>query len=129
MATVKISGKDHFLHEYQAWTRALDYLLQENTYLKTRLAQAVDSYTDKHFVEHAEHYQNIFLQNDDFIKEMQRDIRAQHDFLKNLSDSNSTVSDKVIQKKQIKLRNEMEHFERKFSQVKNEFNRYLVSLL
>ena len=37
--------------------------------------------------------------------------------------------EKAILKKQVKLRNEMEHFERKFSQMKNEFNQYLVSHL
>lgn len=117
------------MHEYQAWTRALDFLLQENAYLKTRMSQVLDTSADKHLVEQAEHFHTLFLENDDVIREMLRDVRAQQEFLKNLSDSNSTVSDKVIQKKQSRLRNEMEHFERKFTQVKNEFNRYLVSLL
>lgn len=129
MGTIKLSGKEHFMHEYQAWTRALDFLLQENAYLKTRLAQVLDTSTDKHLVIEAEYFHALFLQNDDVIREMQRDVREQQEFLRSLSDSNSTVSDKVIHKKQVKLRNEMEHFERKFTQVKNEFNRYLVSLL
>jgi len=129
MGTIRISGKDQFIHEYQAWTRALDYLLQENSYLKTRLAQVVDNNTDKQFVALAEHYHNLFLQNDDFIKEMLRDIRVQQEFLKNLTDSHSVAPEKAILKKQVKLRNEMEHFERKFSQMKNEFNQYLVSHL
>lgn len=130
MGNINISGKEHYLHEYQAWSRALSYLLQENAYLKTRLAQVLDINTDKQFVDLAEHFQNSFIFNDELIRELEKDIRTQQETLKK-SDM-ATIPDKdrdAFIKKQDKLRNEMEYFEKKFSLMKNEFNHYLVSHL
>ncbi|HCY89404.1 MAG TPA: hypothetical protein DHV17_04000 [Chitinophagaceae bacterium] len=130
MGNINISGKEHYLHEYQAWNRALSYLLEENAYLKTRLAQVLDINTDKQFVDLAEHFQNSFIFNDELIREMEIDIRAQQEILKKSAMADLLKGDQeAFVKKQDKLRNEMEYFEKKFSQMKNEFNHYLVSHL
>jgi hypothetical protein len=129
MCKAVIAHKDHFNHEYQAWVRTLDYFLQENASLKTRLAQVVDINTDKNFVDLAEHFQNEFLLNDEFIKEMQHDIRYQHDSLKRQALAGQTAGDSGFNQHQTKLRNEMERFEKKFANLRTEFNQYLVSLL
>ena len=130
MSSINISGKEHYMHEYQAWNRALSYLLQENAYLKTRLAQVLDINTDKQFVDLAEHFQNSFIFNDELIRELEKDIRAQQEILKKADIADLLEKDQqAFVKKQDKLRNEMEYFEKKFSQMKNEFNHYLVSHL
>lgn len=129
MGAIKISGKEHYIHECQAWSRALEYFLQENAYMKTRLSQVVDTNTDKNFVDLAEHFQNGFLLNDEFIKDLLVDIRKQQETLKKMSDNNTLGSERLINKSQVKLRNEMQHFEKKFSLMKDEFNQYLVSHL
>ena len=72
----KISGVDQFLHENLTWERALDFYLQENSYLKTRLSHVLDNNSDSDFITLAEHFQSSFIQNDENMKELKQDIIA-----------------------------------------------------
>jgi hypothetical protein len=128
MSRIKISGVDQFLHENQTWDRALDYYLQENSYLKTRLSQVVDNNTDKEFVILAEYFHNSFIHNDECIKDLQKDILGSQKLLKNAI-AGLPVDEKKISQQQNKLRNEMGYFEKDFAQLNNKFNQYLMSLL
>ncbi len=128
MSRIKISGVDQFLHENQTWDRALDFYLQENSYLKTRLSQVVDNNTDKEFVDLAEHFHNSFIHNDECIKDLQKDIMTLQQLLKNAV-AGTQVDEKKITGQQNKLRNEMGFFEKDFAQLKNKFNQYLVSFV
>lgn len=128
MNRVKISGVDQFLHENQTWDRALDFFLQENSYLKTRLSQVLDNNTDADFVDLAEHFNNSFIHNDECIKDLQKDILASQKLLKSFMSGTEKDEKKMI-KQQNKLRNEMGNFEKNYAQVRNKFNQYLISLL
>lgn len=128
MKSVKNSGVDHFLHENQTWNRALDFYLQENAYLKTRLSHVLDNNIDKEFIELAEYFQNNFIHIDECIKDLQKDIFG---LQRNLRDADKGIAadeHKMIQQ-QNKLRNEMGYFEKDFTQLKDKFNQYLVSLV
>lgn len=128
MSSIKISGVDQFLHENQTWDRALDFYLQENSYLKTRLSQVVDNNIDKEFVDLAEHFHNSFIHNDECIKDLQKDILALQVLLKKAI-AGTQVDEKKMNLQQNKLRNEMGYFEKDFSKLRNEFNQYLMSLV
>ena len=124
MAPVKISKPDQYHHENKTWSRLLEFFKQENTFLKTRLSEVVDHSTDKDFLALAEQFQNKFIIKDEIIDELRHDINLQSVDLINRNDS--LVDNKII-KRQEKLRNEMEYFEKDFIQLKNEFNKYLSS--
>lgn len=126
MATVKISNPDQFLHENKTWKRLLEFFKQENSFLKTRLAEVVDQRTDKEFLALAEHFQNKFIVKDEYIDELRHDINIQEETL--IQKDGSLTDSKTI-KRQEKLRNEMEYFEKDFSNLRNEFNKYLSSVL
>jgi len=128
MSRIRISGMDQYLHENMTWQRALDFYLQENSFLKTRLSQVLDTNTDKEFVAQAEHFQNSFVHNDECIKDMQADIMELQHLLKNTAGGLITDEKKLAQKHR-KLHNEMGYFEKNFAGLKNEFNQYLGSLL
>ena len=128
MNRIKISGVDHFLHETETWDRALDFYLQENSYLKTRLSQLVDNNTDKDFVVSAEYFHNSFIHNDECIKDLQKDVTALHKLLKNAV-AGAVTDESKMTRQQNKLRNEMGYFEKDFVQMKNKFNQYMISLL
>jgi len=128
MSRIKISGLDQFLHENQTWERALDFYLQENSFLKTRLSQVVDNNTDKDFVALAEHFQNSFVHNDECIKDLQKDITALQKLIKNAI-AGLPVDQKKMILQQNKLRNEMGYFEKEFADQKNKFNQYLISFV
>lgn len=126
MAAVKISKPNQFQHENKTWNRLLEFFKQENTFLKNRLAEVVDHSTDKEFLALAEQFQNKFVLKDVYIDELRHDINVQEQELDN---STTTVPDNKLIKRQEKLRNEMEYFEKEFNNLKNEFNKYLSSVL
>ncbi len=127
MSRIKISGVDQFLHENLTWDRALDFYLQENAFLKTRLSQVVDKNTGKEFVLLAERFNNSFIHNDECIKDLQKDIYTLQKLLRQKIDG-SVVDENKMVRQQNKLRNEMGFFEKDFAQLKNEFNQYLFTL-
>jgi len=116
------------LQECMAWERLLDFFKQENSYLKTRLSEVLDNKTDKDFLALAEHFQNQFILKDEFVDEMLHDAREQEKNLHILAEKKAAIEERLI-KKQQKMRNEMEFLEKDFNRMKNEFNKYLVSVL
>jgi len=128
MSRIKIPGVDQYLHENMTWQRALDFYLQENSFLKTRLSQVLDNNTDKEFITLAEHFQNSFIHNDECIKDLQSDVMVSQRLMKDSIAGKNIDENKMIQKHK-KLHNEMGYFEKNFASLKNEFNQYLGSLL
>ncbi len=126
MTPVKITKPDQFHHENKTWTRLLEFFKQENTFLKNRLSEVVDHRTDKEFLALAEQFQNKFVIKDEYINELRHDINLQDVELLN---SNDIMLNNRLCNKQEKLRNEMEYFEKDFTDLKNEFNKYLSSIL
>ncbi|NOT94184.1 hypothetical protein [Ferruginibacter sp.] len=120
---------DQYRHEYRTWQRMLEFFKQENAFLKTRLSEVVDRNTDKEFLALAEHFQNQFIIKDDFIAELKHDINEMETILKTTTTPLKNMPDKRVEAKHIKLRNEIEYLEKNFTQLKNEFNKYLVSVL
>src|SRR5665647_1043436 len=68
---------EQFLHENITWRRLLDFFIQENIFLKTRLSEVVDRETDKIFIAQAEHFQNEFILKDECIHDIENDIKGQ----------------------------------------------------
>ena len=119
---------EQFLHENITWKRLLDFFIQENSFLKTRLSEVVDKENDELFIANAEHFQNEFILKDEYIHDIERDIKEQE---KNLQQAfaQQKVPDYKTCKKQEKLRNEISYLEKEFSCLKNQFNKYLLSIL
>jgi hypothetical protein len=122
MANVIISKPDQFNHEIKTWSRLLDFFKQENTFLKNRLAEVVDYRADKEFLALAEQFQNKFIIKDEYIDELRHDTNIQ---ARDLTSSNTALTDIKYIKRQERLRNELEYFEIDFIKLKNEFNKYL----
>ena len=119
---------DQVVQECMAWERLLDFFKQENSHLKIRLSDVLDNKTDKDFLALAEHFQNQFILKDEFVDEMSHDVREQEKTLVVVAEKKAIIEERLI-KKQQKIRNEMEFLEKDFNRMKNEFNKYLVSVL
>jgi len=129
MATVEISKSEQFQHENQTWERVLNFFKQENNVLKTRLSVVLDQEIGKDFLALAEQFQNRFILKDEFIGELNHDVNDQNRLLReNMANGTQSVTGKLI-KRQDKLRNEMEYLEKDFAFLKNEFNKYLSTVL
>jgi L-lactate utilization protein LutC len=124
-----ISKLDQYHFEHLTWERMLDFFKQENAFLKTRLSQVLDRKIDNEFLALAEQFQNQFIIKDDFIDELKHDINEMERAVKESTVTMKIVPDIKVENKHNKLRNEMEYLEKNFAQLKNEFNKYLVSVL
>ncbi len=129
MTNSYISKLDQYRFEHLTWERMLDFFKQENAFLKTRLSQVLDRKIDSEFLALAEQFQNQFIIKDDFIDELKHDINEMERAIKESSVTMKIVPDIKVENKHNKLRNEMEYLEKNFAQLKNEFNKYLVSVL
>lgn len=129
MTNSYISKLDQYRFEHLTWERMLDFFKQENAFLKTRLSQVLDRKIDNEFLALAEQFQNQFIIKDDFIDELKHDINEMERALKESTVTMKIVPDIKVENKHNKLRNEMEYLEKNFAQLKNEFNKYLVSVL
>lgn len=119
---------EQFLHENITWKRLLDFFIQENSFLKTRLSEVVDKETDALFIAQAEHFQNEFILKDEYIRDITKDIKEQEKNLQ-LELIQKNVPDYKTCRKQEKLRNEISYLETEFSTLKNQFNKYLLSII
>ena len=126
MPPVKISMIEQFHHENKTWIRLLEFIKQENYFMKNRLSEVLDHSVDKDFLALAEQFQNKFILKDEYIDELRHDVNHQDQIL---TDSYGGMLDNKMTKTQEKLRNEMDYFEKDFYRLKNEFNTYLSSVL
>ena len=122
MSPVTIYKTDQFRYENKTWYRLLDFLKEENSFLKTRLSEVLDRSSDKEFLALAEQAQNTFIIKDEYIDELRHDINTQEDSLEKTGDA---LPDDSLVRQQEKLRYEMEYFEKDFNTLKNGFNKYL----
>lgn len=128
MPDTKIPKGEQFYFENRVWERLLEFLKQENAFLKTRLAEVLDQSTDKGFLCLAEQFQNKFILKDEFIDELRHDINTQQRLLKENYINPLSGLDKKIIKNQEKLCNEMAFLEKDFPRMKNEFIQYLAGI-
>ena len=119
----KLSKTEQFLQECAGWIRLLDFFQQENIYLKNRLSLVVDYKSETDFLPLAEQFQNQFILKDEFITEITQDVKKQQTMLTGLNAEENLI------KKQQKLRNEIEFLEKDFSTIKNQFNKFISSVL
>ncbi|HTB53586.1 MAG TPA: hypothetical protein VK718_12520 [Ferruginibacter sp.] len=105
-----------YRHENEAWERLLNFLKQENAFLKIRLSELLDNSSDKKTLAFAEHFQNLFILKDEFIDKALTDVDEQEKKIR---------GNVAVLKDQEKLRNEIQHLEKLFSDLKKEFNEYL----
>ena len=129
MVNNNLSRLEHYRHEYLTWERMLDFFKQENAFLKTRLSQVVDKKTDRDFLAYAEHFQNQFIIKDEFIDELNHDVHEMQEQCVREMKVLKINPDKKTESRHNKLRNEMEFLEKNFTQLKNEFNKYVRSVL
>jgi hypothetical protein len=103
-------------HENEAWERLLNFLKQENAFLKIRLSELLDNSSDKKSLALAEHFQTQFILKDELVDKV----------LMNVHEQEKKIRENIaILKKRDQLRNEIQQLEKLFFDLKKEFNQYL----
>lgn len=114
--------RQQMLHELDTWQRTLNYIQQENIYLKNRLAEIIKNGMDDTLLEQVEYFQNQFLNKDTVITLLRQDIATERNL-------NGELHNNKNLKKHDKLRNDMGMMESEFSRLKFDFNSYLSKSL
>lgn len=119
-----------FRHENESWKRILGFFREENINLKTRLSDLLKNTKENNgdFLEQLEYFQNLFLKEDEIIRFLHEEISEQDKLLlRDLYEDGELI--KEVQKKQKKIRRQLENTEREFYQLKSEFNTYLGEII
>jgi len=126
---MKITDKiDQIQNETDSWKRTLGFLSQENANLKIRLAELLNTdHSADSFLETAELYQNRFVQKDEIIKLMEKDVfELDKLLLREVYEDGIILKD--ISFRQTKYRKEIKSLESAFSDLKLQFNIYVSEL-
>ena len=119
---------NHLKHERDTWLRALNYIQQENVFLKNNLGEIIkeDDITTE-MLEQIEYFQNQFLNKDAVLALLRYDIAEQNKLCNHKLVTELNLPE--ILKRQNKLRVDMEKMEKEFSQLKAKFNNYMSEVL
>ncbi|HEX4959138.1 MAG TPA: hypothetical protein VFV46_13230 [Lacibacter sp.] len=114
-----------YRHENESWKRYLQFIQQENNFLKNRLSQVLQHDTDVDFLERAEFFQSKFLAEDETVHLLRQDVHEiEHLLMKDMSEDSPGINN--LRKKFWKLSRDMETVERQFNKLKSDFNTFLL---
>lgn len=119
---------NQFQFEIHSWIRLVEFLNQENTYLKNRLSEVIDQIKDRENLALAEHFQNQFIVKDDVYDHILHDLKKQaHKWREIKLISSKEISDELA-KTQKNLSDQIEFIERDHALITKDYNTYLASL-
>lgn len=131
MTSNTLGGSDtkQYIFENDSWLRLLEFLAQENDFMKNRLSEVIDRICDREQLALAEHYQNQFIIKDDLYEHLKYELRMQTTRWKDLSkkEFEEELQPDLI-KAQKHFREQMEFIERDHTVLKKDYNTYLASL-
>lgn len=117
-----------FKYENESSRRMLEFLMQENVMLKTRLAELLaEIFTTEDFLEIAEFYQASFIRKDEIINLMRRDIARLDEMLRQLIHKKNDLNS--ITQAREKLNRDLKNLEVVFIDMKTRFNNDLETIL
>ncbi len=102
--------------EREQWLQTLEHMLQDNIYMKNKLAEIIKEDISAASLERAEYFHNELLNKDAVIALLRYDIIHQSRI--NVTDINQNA----VAQKHEKLRSDMQMMEAEFGRLLNEFN-------
>lgn len=111
--------------ETDSWKMLIVMLTEENNQLKNRLAETLKNNISQRMLVELENFQTSFINIDELIYLLRRDIAVYDNLLQKIKSGDSTVVDEIIL-----LEKELNHSiaatEIKFWKLKTDFNKYLL---
>ena len=127
---VKIGSKwTQYMFETSSWIRLIDFLHQENAYLKTRSSEVMDDITNNQNLALAEHFQNQFLVKDDAYDHMKNDLQRHVEKWNQQTMSDETNAILSLRKIHTRLKEQIDYIEREHAVLRKDYNTYLISLV
>lgn len=126
---LKIGSKwTQYIFETSSWIRLIDFLHQENAFLKTRLSEVMDDITNNQNLALAEHFQNQFLVKDDVYDHMKNDLQRHVDKWNLQTSSDESNAVELLKKIHARLKEQIDYIEREHTVLRKDYNTYLISL-
>ena len=121
--------REHFLQECQAWSRELDFLVMEVSFLKTRLSQVVDAASERSLVAIAEDFQNKFILTEETLRKLSAEVKFQCEQVNYTKGLDDAKEEKKVSKNQAVLRSAMQKLENDFSSLRKMFNQWVMGII
>ncbi len=127
---LKVGSKwAQYIFETSAWIRLIDFLHQENSFLKTRLSEVMDDITNSENLALAEHYQNQFIVKDDVYVHMKHDLQRHVEKWNQQTSIDESPAIQSLKKIHARLKEQIDYIEREHAVLRKDYNTYLISLL
>jgi len=107
--------------ELSSWLRSLDFMEQENAFLKNNLSRILDTFNEDGLINWADDYQGIILQREAVMDLLREDILKQEALIAaSVYNHHSFVNNRVaaVQKE---IRSKIQYVEKEFQVLKGSF--------
>lgn len=112
-------------YESDGWKRLLRFMMDENIHLKNRLSEVLRDQFDKNLLVEVEGFQNNLIKEDEVIGLLRNDVAELDKLLvREICEDGNIINE--IDRRLKNLRNNIIYAEKKFGQLKSEFNYYLL---
>lgn len=115
-------------YESETWKRTLGFILEENIYLKNRLAEVLRYRFNEEMLDEAERYHNRFVREDELVSLLRHDLAEMDKLLVREVFEDGPLKKKV-NRNFARLRIHMKKAEKDFGKLKMDFNSYLTTNL
>jgi len=126
---IRVGSKwTQYIFETSSWVRLIDFLHQENSFLKTRLSEVMDDITNSENLALAEHFQNQFIVKDDVYDHMKHDLQRHIEKWSQQTSMEESIQVQSLKKIHARLKEQLDYIERDHSVLRKDYNTYLISL-
>jgi hypothetical protein len=126
---IRVGSKwTQYIFEASSWVRLIDFLHQENSFLKTRLSEVMDDITNSENLALAEHFQNQFIVKDDVYDHMKHDLQRHIEKWSQQTSMEESIQVQSLKKIHARLKEQLDYIERDHSILRKDYNTYLISL-
>jgi len=117
----------HF--EHQLWTRELKFYKDELAIFNKRLAEVESMYTDKEILARSKGFQNQLTLQNNLADGLLLDLIGHEQFLADTAKESVVSINRRVFSDHPELRDRMDNFVRKYRELRNEYMRYLSSVM
>jgi hypothetical protein len=118
----------HYVFENKSWIRLVEFLIQENAIMKTRLSEVMDQIHDRESLSIAEHFQDKFITKDDVFEHLINDLKIESKKWEQFKKNDPTILLSELSLIHNMHRLDIERLEQALDILKKDYNTFLASL-
>lgn len=117
----------HLHEENKFWVTELIFFKDELSYFDKQLSKIVSANTSQDILAKVEHFQNQFIRQREVIDELKHNIKASENQLEVFAKTHNEIAlGHALFADHVELRDETETFKKLYTEMKDEFRRFLA---